>query len=469
MERKDAVLEVERLASPLSPEAPTGKNLRLTEGGQSTYWRLRSAVRTARGQDRQTAVADTPDRSGLEAESESPRNQWVAVLDLSSKILADESKDLEVASLLLEAAVEIHGFRGLRDGCHLLRVLVKRFWPQLHPNGEGGAEVGEEAERLATLDSLIGTKDRPGRLVTAISSVPLTDAGLGERFAHWHHQRVEALEAITDPVRRASRIRQNGAVTRESFRSAARSSPEGFGSDLARVLSDCQEELESLSGILSEKEEESNVEPLSIELLQERCRMCEELVYDYFPQVVEDTAVSNADENERDQDRGTPPGKKVGANVEDGPIGRPALADLPSRAPVDREEAFRMLSRIADFFGKHEPHSPLSSYLQRAVRWGRMPLKDLFDELIRESGARRGVFDLIGIDSTSQEAGTGSKEKSSAGGQIDRREDSEAKRPEEVEAESGEAKPARPGYLAFHDMEPRARNTSERTKDAKRS
>ena len=63
----------------------------------------------------------------------------------------------------------------------------------------------------------------------------------------------------------------------------------------------------------------------------------------------------------------------------------------------NREDAFRTLLQVADYFERHEPHSPLSYLLKQAVRWGRMPLRELLGELITDDTARKEYCKLTGI------------------------------------------------------------------------
>ena len=62
-----------------------------------------------------------------------------------------------------------------------------------------------------------------------------------------------------------------------------------------------------------------------------------------------------------------------------------------------REEAFRALLQVAEFFKRTEPHSPISYTLEQAVRWGRMPLPELLSELVPEDSTREQIFKLVGI------------------------------------------------------------------------
>jgi type VI secretion system protein ImpA len=62
-----------------------------------------------------------------------------------------------------------------------------------------------------------------------------------------------------------------------------------------------------------------------------------------------------------------------------------------------REEAFRALLQVSDYFRRTEPHSPVSYALEQAVRWGRMTLPELLAELIEDQGSRREIFKRTGI------------------------------------------------------------------------
>ena len=72
-------------------------------------------------------------------------------------------------------------------------------------------------------------------------------------------------------------------------------------------------------------------------------------------------------------------------------------AKLSTGYPKDREQAFKIMLQLADFFRRTEPHSPISYSIEQVVRWGRMPLPDLLEEIIAEDGARQNLFRLAGI------------------------------------------------------------------------
>jgi type VI secretion system protein ImpA len=72
-------------------------------------------------------------------------------------------------------------------------------------------------------------------------------------------------------------------------------------------------------------------------------------------------------------------------------------------AIASREDAFRQLERIAEFFRKTEPHSPLAYTLTDAVRRGRMPLPDLLAEVLGDETARTAMLTALGIRPPSPE------------------------------------------------------------------
>ena len=59
----------------------------------------------------------------------------------------------------------------------------------------------------------------------------------------------------------------------------------------------------------------------------------------------------------------------------------PAAEEVPSRI-TSREEAYRLIERVADYLMVAEPHSPTPYLLKRIARWGEMTLPDLLRETI---------------------------------------------------------------------------------------
>ena len=65
--------------------------------------------------------------------------------------------------------------------------------------------------------------------------------------------------------------------------------------------------------------------------------------------------------------------------------------------PVTREDMLRELERIADFFRRTEPHSPLAYTLEEAVRRGRLTWPELLAEVVPDDKVRSGMLVMLGI------------------------------------------------------------------------
>jgi type VI secretion system protein ImpA len=68
-----------------------------------------------------------------------------------------------------------------------------------------------------------------------------------------------------------------------------------------------------------------------------------------------------------------------------------------------RRQAIETLTRVADFFRRTEPHSPISYGIDQVVRWGRMSLPELLVELVSDKSAREEIFKRAGIAQESNE------------------------------------------------------------------
>jgi type VI secretion system protein ImpA len=68
----------------------------------------------------------------------------------------------------------------------------------------------------------------------------------------------------------------------------------------------------------------------------------------------------------------------------------------PARA-VTREDMLRELGRIADYFRRTEPHSPLAYTLEEAVRRGRLTWPELLAEVVPDDGVRSAILVMLGI------------------------------------------------------------------------
>lgn len=363
-----ATLDFDRLLAAIPGDNPAGADLRSDYSPLAEYRVLKDARAAARAAERSVVFDDEPGRA--------ERPDWGPVLELAPRLLAERSKDLEISAWLVEALVREQGFAGLRDGFRLARELAERFWDGLYPLPDEDGVV----TRVAPLAGLNGVEGE-GALITPITNVPIT-AGESEGPFHLaHYRQASDLERMEDPDKRAQRIAQ-GAATVTAFEKAVRETPPEFFQTLLEDLGEACEEFDALCAVLEERcgKDESGY-PLAppSSNIRNLLRECRETV-----EVVARPVLGGTGED------GAEAGTMVPAGGE-GVSGR-GLAQVRTR-----EDAFRALLQVADFFKHTEPHSPVSYALEQAVRWGRMPLPDLLSELVPEEAAREQIFKLIGI------------------------------------------------------------------------
>jgi type VI secretion system protein ImpA len=371
------VLDFEKLLTPIPGENPAGRPLRSDYSPQSVYQAVKSARMAARATERDVAWEGEPS-AGNQAD-------WTPVLKMGPQIIAEESKDLEVAAWLTEALVRKHGYAGLRDGFRLIRSLSEQYWENLYPLPDEDGVL----TRVAPITGLNG-EEAEGVLITPINNVPLTDEGTYRSLSIADYKQALELARLDDAAKKSQRAAQ-GAVTLEMFERAVRETP---AEDLRRCSEDlvaCREEFEKLCAVLEEKcgkgKEGFSLAPPSSQI-RGALETANEHLQSLLRYLPEQANLAESGDGE-------------GGNTLVPVEGRSRFAATHVQT---REEAFRALLQVADFFRRTEPHSPLAYALEQAVRWGRMPLPELWNELVPDETVRQQLFKLVGIPSPEEQA-----------------------------------------------------------------
>jgi type VI secretion system protein ImpA len=368
------ILDFTGLLAPISEEIPVGENLREDYSASSAYYAIKDARNSARAAERAMAAM-----LGDEDEGPDPPN-WSPVVEMATRILTEKSKDLEITAWLIEALVRVHGFAGLRDGFRLARELTETFWDDLYPRPDEDGLV----TKIAPLVGLNG-EGAEGTLVVPIAMVPITGAGSGGPFSAWHHDQAREVDQIADEARRAARIAA-GAITKEDFDTVFRETDGEFLRNLVGDIARCGAEYEKYCAALDERCGAEGPPTSSIRDALDKARSTVTfLTKGMFP---EEVGVEEEPEGNAGEDQ-----------VETAAVAPAVAAGTPAPAEglQTREDAFRSLEEIARFFREQEPHSPLSYILERAVRWGRMPLPELLNELVNDESARSELFRMTGM------------------------------------------------------------------------
>ena len=359
-------IDFDALLAPIPGENPAGESLRYEGTYDTIQEQVREEEALAQGDwQRETKTAD-----------------WRGAITTASEAVATKSKDLQLAAWLTMALVKRHGFAGLRDGCRLLRELEEQFWDSLYPE----LEDGDAEFRAGPIDAL------NGRLPLFIKQIPLTKSG-DEVYTwlHWEEALVVDNLARQNQEEALQEALSDGKVTSEQLSKAVATTPRMFYETLFEDMQQCKEECEQLDRTSDEKFGRSAPSLVDMKKVIDEC-------LDFVRSTVKK---KRAQEGIKDED-GEQSTATNGVDESVTPQGHEMLSvgvgsgSVPFE-PINRADAIRRLEAVAAFFKRTEPHSPVSYLVQRAARWGRMPLEEWLQEVIKSEDVLGHVRETLGI------------------------------------------------------------------------
>lgn len=354
--------DFEAILAPLPGDPPTGADLREDFAPTSIYFRLRDARAQARDAERQADSMGGDD---------SPPALWRPVVTLATDALKAHAKDLEVATWMTEGLVRIAGLQGLMAGASVIAGLVERYWDGLYPMPEGD----DMEPRVAAVAGLSG-QGVDGTLMQPLRKITVFRRPDGTGFSVWQYQASIELSGITDPARRAQRI-GSGVLPFEDVEKEAQLAGAAHWSAQRQVVADALTAWKEMERAFDEKAgpaspSGSRVREL-LELILETCNRfapSEGTQEATLTQTVEGTLTTTGDA---------------------------AAAGAMSGAINGREQALHQLTRIADWFMRNEPGSPIGFTLEEAVRRARLGWPELVAELVADETARRSLLTSVGL------------------------------------------------------------------------
>jgi type VI secretion system protein ImpA len=368
-----AVLDLDALLRAIPGDNPCGEDLRQDLSPTPAYYQIKDVRTAARAAERQGEFEAVV--------SKAEAGVWRPIVVTAGSVLENRTKDLEIVAWLIEALARTDGFAGLRDGFRLARELVERFWDGLYPSpDEDGIET-----RVAPLTGLNGA-GADGTLIAPISRIPITRGSSVDPVAAWSCQQAVEISRLADAARQ-ERIK-NGAVSMELVQTAVRETPVEFFVALVEDIGAALAELAALGAVLDARCGGDAPPTSAIRgALQGALDMVRLIAGDVLP-----------------VDSAAPEAAAGADGVDASAAPAPAAAARAAGPMQTRDDALRALSQVADFFRRTEPHSPLSSLIERTVRWGRLSLPELLMELIPDASARETFGRLTGVDFPSSES-----------------------------------------------------------------
>jgi len=341
------MLDVDRLLKPIAESAPAGPDLRLS-AQDATLVEIRE-FRAERSAGETDNVKDT---------------NWAGVLRSCEEALANKSKDLEIAAFLAEALVHNEGFSGLQTGLRLLTELLRAFWETLHP----GVEDGEIAPEIRARPISWLSKEQ---FLGTLKRVPLVGEKGGQlSWLDFELSQMVDLEGAQHPDHYQDLIAQ-GFITGEQWRKVlGRTSPASL--------------LQSLEDIRAAETQLGELE-----------RVCSERYgSEEGPDLIRLRDLTAEIRSFLERNTGGDTGETTGGDTGETTGGDTGVV---GGTVTSRAAALARLAEVADYFRRAEPHSPISYLVQRAVRWGQMPLEELLSEIVKDGSALETIRETLGI------------------------------------------------------------------------
>jgi type VI secretion system protein ImpA len=359
-------LELKQLLSPITVENPSGSNLK--------YTGLYDEIREARRQEE--------DLEQGEWKRELKVAHWEKVQSLCFDALKLNSKDIQLCAWLAEALMKTEGFRGLNESLKLLSGIHKSFWDSFYPQIDEEDDYEARCNTLSYLDRQIGL---------AIKEIPLTRSisGLQYSYVQWEQSREfeipENQEGLSYEERQRvielkSRAEEEHKITTEQWRSAKNGTPRAFYETTLAQMEECREELNLLYDTLNElyTDQAPGLGSLKNSLDE---------VYSLVKRITEEKRLLEPDTVTTEQK----------SSLE---LTQETNQTFYSNTGVvkSRQEALQKLSEVAEYFRKTEPHSPVSYLVNRAIKWGNMPLDEWLKDVIKNDGVLDNLRETLGFN-----------------------------------------------------------------------
>ena len=288
---------------------------------------------------------------------------WPFVYKQCHALLANKTKDLQIAGWLLEAATKTNQFDGMAAGFALLATLCDTYWETLHPV----AENGDTERRVGNLAWLIT------RSVSLAKEVPLTEG----RETEFSWSSFEAARAHANAVLRngESSAPQPDRPDLATMDIARRKSTKAFYENLIATIARTSVAVCQLERALDTR---LGVEGPSFSPLKD----------------ILDTVHATA--------------QRYGADVGLRPVADGVTADTPiiavdaagrsATGPLNtRDQALAQLRLVAEFFRRTEPHSPVAYLADKAATWGDMPLHVWLKSVVKDPASLAFIEEMLDV------------------------------------------------------------------------
>jgi len=310
---------------------------------------------------------------------------WQPIAEKALEYLQRYSKDARILCSLIESMTRLNGFNGLQQSLSLLRQLLERYPTALNPRPQT-ADGPEPAEEFAPFDSissnLISTVFLEGIQQASVSS-----SSEFRLVSFYNFELAKFFDEANLDEKVKEQLLTEGQLTQDRFNQVFRRIPKEDLQQTQKDIGGSLEEAKKINQLLLKLRPENAPADISISNTVNLLERIEA----WFLQL----AAGKLSENKIAA--GDPKGGTGGtSSASQGAATSGSGVAILEGQLQNREQAFEQLLKVAEYFRKTEPHSPISYSLEQAVRWGRMPLPQFLEEVLQNGDALSEVYRRIG-------------------------------------------------------------------------
>lgn len=368
----NSCIDVDKLLTPIEGDNPSGENLQ--------YTGLYDEIREARRSEDMEEQGDW--------KHEAKTSDWPKVIALSTNALETKTKDLQVAVWLSEAIVKTYNFVGLYDSLQLLKRLLENFWDTIYPEIEDG-DLEARANAFSWFDRQISM---------LIKQLPITASTLTDNYSYLQYEESkffdipektdnlssEELHHINELKEQATKEHK---TTSEQWRKAQNTSSFSFYQTNYNLLNECWKAYLELDKAMDDVFASQTPGLGILKKSLEDIRGLIEKIYKAKQPITATSQAESISTTLTEQTEKSSPAEQLHATV----------FTTSTGIINSREDALQRLKDVAGYFHKTEPHSPVAFLVERAVKWGEMPLDQWLGEVIKSNEILDQVRETLGI------------------------------------------------------------------------
>ncbi|RXE98086.1 type VI secretion system ImpA family N-terminal domain-containing protein [Pseudoalteromonas sp. PS5] len=357
---------------------------------RTKFRELRNLLNVAQSSLRK--LLETPTSAQDQVLQRQNADDWYQLQQSAGETLKNDSRDIEVfvwwlASLAYKKDDLSLFNKGLGDFLFALKQLGESIHPRLPEKKVAKLDATEAAQKhcdnqTKPLEQLTGDSPNSGLLNVPLMHYPLLDEyTFGDYLLAQKDGSLEAKKA-------------EFAATLQSRK--------GELSERFNLLSEIESKLKDVDLFINGYRNKHGLALLGFRFIRDTIKQIKLMYQYFFPDVEQQESAITEEVQSAEPVVATP--NETAKSAPQATYQAPQAAvvatqPVVAKAVYTREHALEELNRIAVFFKKTEPHSPIPYLLARAIRWGNMSFSDLMGELIaKDSPALAEISKLTGVD-----------------------------------------------------------------------